>query len=93
MLLKLTAENPFLGENILHCLCLQGRTYEGQENACAAFLSNHNTLKEATVEFRGAKYYLPPRSISILPDCKTVVYNTRMVGSFLVMSSKHAEKS
>lgn len=72
---------------------MQGRTYKGKGNACAAFLSNSNTLKEATVEFRGAKYYLPPRSISILPDCKTVVYNTGMVGSVQVLSSKDAVKS
>ncbi|KAG2703152.1 hypothetical protein I3843_06G116500 [Carya illinoinensis] len=31
--------------------------------------------------FRGEKYYLPPRSISILPDCKTVVFNTQTIVS------------
>ncbi|KAL3843366.1 hypothetical protein ACJIZ3_000769 [Penstemon smallii] len=43
---------------------------------CAAFLTNNNTVKDATIGFRGVDYYLPPKSISILPDCKTVVYNT-----------------
>ncbi|CAK8540030.1 unnamed protein product [Lathyrus sativus] len=61
---------------------LEGITYEGKGSvACAAFLSNNDTHLAATVEFRGAKYNIPPRSISILPDCKTVVYNTRMIVS------------
>ncbi|MED6208636.1 hypothetical protein PIB30_047173 [Stylosanthes scabra] len=60
---------------------MEARVYEGKGHACAAFLSNNNTLTAETVKFRGAKYYLPPRSISILSDCKTVVYNTRMIVS------------
>ncbi|KAL1316021.1 hypothetical protein AAHE18_15G034600 [Arachis hypogaea] len=59
----------------------EARVYEGKGNTCTAFLSNNNTLLDATVEFRGVKYYLPPRSISILPDCKIVVYNSRMIVS------------
>ncbi|CAN1307642.1 Beta-galactosidase 13 [Linum perenne] len=55
----------------------------GQPNndVCAAFLTNNNTEFEATVKFRGRKYHLPPFSVSILPDCKTVVYNTMTVVS------------
>ncbi|KAG6779658.1 hypothetical protein POTOM_016052 [Populus tomentosa] len=50
-------------------------------NDCAAFLANNNTKDPETVTFRGKKYYLPAKSISILPDCKTVVYNTMTVVS------------
>ncbi|CAN0846104.1 Beta-galactosidase 14 [Linum grandiflorum] len=52
-----------------------------RKNVCAAFLTNNNTKVAATVEFRGKEYYLPSSSVSILPDCKTVVYNTNTVVS------------
>lgn len=56
---------------------LQIRTYEKPgTNTCAAFLNNNSTKQAATIKFKGQDYYLPPKSISILPDCKTVVYNS-----------------
>uniref|UniRef100_A0A5B7B076 Beta-galactosidase n=1 Tax=Davidia involucrata TaxID=16924 RepID=A0A5B7B076_DAVIN len=55
-------------------------TYEKPgTDICAAFLNNNHTKAPATINFRGANYYLPPKSISILPDCKTVVYNTQTI--------------
>lgn len=56
-------------------------TYEKQGDAsmCAAFLINNRTKIPITVNFRGSDFYLPPKSISILPDCKTVVLNTQTV--------------
>ncbi|OWM80414.1 hypothetical protein CDL15_Pgr019694 [Punica granatum] len=48
---------------------------------CSAFLTNNNTKIPQEIEFRGEKYFLPPRSISILPDCKTVVFNTDTIVS------------
>ncbi|KAE8706660.1 hypothetical protein F3Y22_tig00110391pilonHSYRG00230 [Hibiscus syriacus] len=45
---------------------------------CAAFLANNATAKPATVSFRGGEYYLPPKSIGVLPDCKTMVLNTQL---------------
>ncbi|KAJ0077209.1 hypothetical protein Patl1_36031 [Pistacia atlantica] len=56
------------------------RVYEGS-GSCAAFLANNATNKAQNVTFRGNSYYLPPKSISILPDCKTVVYNTQTIVS------------
>ncbi|GMY05449.1 beta-galactosidase 13-like [Fagus crenata] len=50
-------------------------------NICSAFLTNNNSRLPATVSFGGKEHYLPPRSISILPDCKTVVYNTQTIVS------------
>ncbi|KAL1541165.1 beta-galactosidase 13-like isoform X2 [Salvia divinorum] len=55
-------------------------TYEKNKGKiCAAFLTNNNTRVAETVEFRGEEYYLPPKSVSILPDCKTVVFNSQAV--------------
>lgn len=48
-------------------------------NACAAFLTNNNTKIDSSINFRGVDYFLPAKSVSILPDCKTVVYNTNTV--------------
>ncbi|CAN0878841.1 Beta-galactosidase 13 [Linum grandiflorum] len=52
-----------------------------RSDVCAAFLTNNSTEVAATVKFRGQKYHLPPYSVSILPDCRTVVYNTMAVVS------------
>ncbi|KDP29648.1 hypothetical protein JCGZ_18810 [Jatropha curcas] len=61
---------------------LEARIYEKPgTDMCAAFLSNNDTKLPMTVKFRGQNYYLPALSISILPDCKTMVYNTMMIVS------------
>jgi hypothetical protein len=49
-------------------------------SGCAAFLANYNSNSHAKVVFNNEHYSLPPWSISILPDCKTVVFNTATVG-------------
>lgn len=68
-------------------VALQIRTYEKPgTHICAAFLNNNSTKKAATITFKGQDYYLPPKSISILPDCKTVVYNTDSVTPNLKLS-------
>ncbi|XP_056698961.1 beta-galactosidase 13 isoform X2 [Spinacia oleracea] len=54
---------------------LEVRYYE-KNNLCAAFLWNNCTHVSKTLKFRGKEHTLPPKSISILPDCKTVVFNT-----------------
>ncbi|KAI4350273.1 hypothetical protein L6164_004744 [Bauhinia variegata] len=58
------------------------RVYEkaGSE-LCAAFFANNHTKDYAKITFRGQTYDVPPYSISILPDCKNVVYNTELVVS------------
>ncbi|CAI9104745.1 OLC1v1003486C1 [Oldenlandia corymbosa var. corymbosa] len=53
----------------------------GDASVCAAFLINNRTADATTLNFRGTDYYLPEKSISILPDCKTVVFNTMTVVS------------
>ncbi|KAJ9189571.1 hypothetical protein P3X46_000846 [Hevea brasiliensis] len=61
---------------------LEARIYEKpSKGICAAFLANNNTRMQRIVKFRGKEYYLPEHSISILPDCNTVVYNTMTIVS------------
>lgn len=42
---------------------------------------NTDAASEADVQFQDQTYRLPRKSISILPDCKTVAFNTAKVSS------------
>lgn len=44
-----------------------------------AFLVNNNGKDTATVQFHNASFELLPKSISILPDCQNVAFNTAIV--------------
>ncbi|KAL5755424.1 hypothetical protein ACOSP7_023644 [Xanthoceras sorbifolium] len=55
--------------------------YTDSSGACAAFLANTDDKNDKTVEFRNMSYHLPAWSVSILPDCKNVVFNTAKVSS------------
>jgi hypothetical protein len=57
----------------------QAHVFSSDSGGCAAFLSNYNTKQTARVKFNNIQYSLPPWSISILPDCKNVVFNTAQV--------------
>ncbi|XP_015576407.2 beta-galactosidase 16 [Ricinus communis] len=59
----------------------QAFVFTGLSGECAAFLLNNDTANTASVQFRNASYDLPPNSISILPDCKTVAFNTAKVST------------
>ncbi|KAL8131631.1 hypothetical protein AgCh_007540 [Apium graveolens] len=48
---------------------------------CAAFISNMDTGDDKIVYFHGKSFHVPAWSVSILPDCKNVVFNTAEVGS------------
>nr|CAB3496981.1 unnamed protein product [Digitaria exilis] len=50
------------------------------QEVCLAFLANYNSNSYAKVVFNNEHYSLPPWSISILPDCKNVVFNSATVG-------------
>ncbi|OMO87499.1 Glycoside hydrolase, family 35 [Corchorus capsularis] len=58
----------------------QAHVFSSRQGGCAAFLANYHTNSAATVMFNNRRYNLPPWSISILPDCKNVVFNTATVG-------------
>ncbi|WOK98608.1 beta-galactosidase 2 isoform X1 [Canna indica] len=58
----------------------ESHVFRSNSGECAAFLANYNSRLNARVAFNGAHYDLPPWSISILPDCKTAIFNTATVG-------------
>lgn len=58
----------------------QAHVFSSGSTKCAAFLSNFHLGSSARVLFNNLHYDLPPWSISILPDCKNVVFNTARVG-------------
>ncbi|XP_062196438.1 beta-galactosidase 11-like [Phragmites australis] len=61
---------------------LEARVFEiPEQKVCVAFLSNHDTKIDSTVAFRGQQYFVPRHSVSILADCKTVVYSTQHVNA------------
>ncbi|KAF3512908.1 hypothetical protein F2Q69_00002410 [Brassica cretica] len=55
--------------------------YKTSSGSCAAFLANIGTESDATVTFNGNSYHLPAWSISILPDCKNVAFNTAKINA------------
>ncbi|OVA13906.1 D-galactoside/L-rhamnose binding SUEL lectin domain [Macleaya cordata] len=55
--------------------------YYKSSNECAAFLANVDGSLDANVTFNGKLYKLPAWSVSILPDCKNVVFNTAKVNT------------
>ncbi|KAK0576555.1 hypothetical protein LWI29_019583 [Acer saccharum] len=59
----------------------QAYVFEGNSGECAAFLVNNDSRKDSTVLFQHISYELPRKSISILPDCKTVAFNTYKVST------------
>ncbi|KAH9700708.1 Beta-galactosidase 8 [Citrus sinensis] len=64
---------PSLGPN------LEATVYKTGSGLCSAFLANIGTNSDVTVKFNGNSYLLPAWSVSILPDCKNVVFNTAKV--------------
>lgn len=58
----------------------KAQVFSSESGGCAAFLSNYNPTSAARVTFNSMHYNLAPWSISILPDCKNVVFNTATVG-------------
>ncbi|KAJ8543368.1 hypothetical protein K7X08_005891 [Anisodus acutangulus] len=64
---------------------------DGQKSC---FFSNANETTDATITHEGVKYNVPAWSVSVLPDCKTEVFNTAKVNtqtSVMVKKSNDAE--
>nr|CAD1843636.1 unnamed protein product [Ananas comosus var. bracteatus] len=60
----------------------------------ACFISNRNETTDATVNYEGTNYFVPAWSVSILPDGKTVAYNTAKITaqtSIMVKKPNQAE--
>ncbi|KAL7115747.1 hypothetical protein ACP275_04G200300 [Erythranthe tilingii] len=60
---------------------LETTVYQLESGACAAFLANLDTESNAKIYFNGNYHDVPAWSVSILPDCKNVVYNTAKVNA------------
>ncbi|XP_074263626.1 beta-galactosidase 5-like isoform X1 [Silene latifolia] len=58
----------------------QAHVFSPEKGTCAAFLYNYHFTSSKTVTFNNQQYDLPAWSVSILPDCKNVVFNTAKVG-------------
>ncbi|XVE94635.1 hypothetical protein REPUB_Repub02eG0025900 [Reevesia pubescens] len=58
----------------------QAHVFSPRQGSCAAFLSNYHMKSAARVMFNNRHYNLPPWSISVLPDCRNVAFNTAIVG-------------
>ncbi|KAJ4708641.1 Beta-galactosidase [Melia azedarach] len=56
----------------------EAHEFRPNTGACAAFLANYNAYP-VKVKYGDTLYDLPPWSISILPDCKTAVFNTATI--------------
>ncbi|XP_050220184.1 beta-galactosidase 15-like [Mercurialis annua] len=54
-------------------------TLYASEKESSCFFSNGNETSDATIDFEGTNYDIPAWSVSILPDCKNVGYNTAKV--------------
>ncbi|XP_057859557.2 beta-galactosidase [Cryptomeria japonica] len=59
----------------------EAHVFRSRGGECAAFLSNMDPKSDVTISFFNLRYYLPAWSVSILPDCRTVIFNTAMVNS------------
>ena len=59
----------------------EAHVYTTESGDCAAFLSNYDSKSSARVMFNNMQYSLPPWSVSILPDCINVVFNTAKVSN------------
>ncbi|KAG7023656.1 hypothetical protein SDJN02_14682 [Cucurbita argyrosperma subsp. argyrosperma] len=57
----------------------EAHVFKTRTGACAAFLANYDASSSATVAFGNNQYDLPPWSVSILPDCKSAIFNTAIV--------------
>ncbi|XP_017985007.1 PREDICTED: beta-galactosidase 6 isoform X1 [Theobroma cacao] len=57
----------------------QAYVFEEGSGGCVAFLVNNDSTNNATLQFRNNSFELLPKSISILPDCQNIIFNTAKV--------------
>lgn len=81
MAIKLCSDTLLLGTPEFLSLgpSQEAHVYRAEPGLCAAFLSNRDALSDTIVSFQNLTYDLPAWSVSILPDCKNVAFNTAKV--------------
>lgn len=63
----------------LDFLHIQAYVFKENSGECVAFLVNNDLTQDVRVLFQDISFDLPHKSISILPDCKTITFNTAKV--------------
>ncbi|KAJ7514717.1 hypothetical protein O6H91_23G056400 [Diphasiastrum complanatum] len=72
----------YLGKNLEgHVYQVLGKQNQTSSGLCCAFLANFDIAQDANVTFQGNIFSLPAWSVSILPDCKHVAFNTAKVAA------------
>ncbi|KAJ7553885.1 hypothetical protein O6H91_06G116900 [Diphasiastrum complanatum] len=70
----------YLGTNLeAHIYQAPGKTNQRSSALCCAFVANVDTSQNANVTFNGNNVSLPAWSVSILPDCQNVAFNSAQV--------------
>nr|KYP34212.1 Beta-galactosidase 16 [Cajanus cajan] len=64
--------------------------FKKNSTSCVAFLGNSAHI-DATIQFQNVTYQLPRQSISILPDCKNVAFNTAKVNTQHLMRAMKSQ--
>ncbi|KAK3210505.1 hypothetical protein Dsin_015211 [Dipteronia sinensis] len=59
----------------------EAHVFASMSGGCAAFLANYDTTYSTNVTFHNMQYQLPPWSVSILPDCRTSIFNTAKIAA------------
>ncbi|KAG9445334.1 hypothetical protein H6P81_016674 [Aristolochia fimbriata] len=59
----------------------EAHIYKGSSGSCATFISNMDEEDDKILQFQNVSYHVPAWSVSILPDCKNVAFNTAQVKS------------
>ncbi|KAJ6713278.1 BETA-GALACTOSIDASE 7 [Salix purpurea] len=70
-------------------------TIYSKEGGSSCFLANVDSGNDKTINFQGMNYTVPAWSVSILPDCQNVAYNTAKVStqtSVMVKKANVAEE-
>ncbi|XP_044475923.1 beta-galactosidase 16-like [Mangifera indica] len=80
--IKNCAETLLYGQQTIYSLGDKRAAYVFRTDSrnCAAFLVNEGG-QEVEVPFNNSSYTLPAESVSILPDCKNVIFNTAKVST------------
>lgn len=60
-------------------LFVQANVYSDPSGGCVAFIANMDEQNDRSIIFQNRSYNVPAWSVSILPDCKNVAFNTAKV--------------
>ncbi|EHA8587341.1 beta-galactosidase 3 [Cocos nucifera] len=81
--IKLCEHALLYGEQTLQVLgsLQEANVYSDPSGGCVAFIANIDEENDRLINFQNRSYNVPAWSVSILPDCKNVAFNTAKVRS------------